>query len=197
MDFAISNWIYNTFGANKAFAIFWAIVSFLGNTWAVVVTSAVLLWFKKTRKLGVYIAITCLMVFVMNSIVIKNLIERPRPFVLHPEFAVICENAGMDLLRSYSMFSGHAANSMAMAMLVFKASKKWGGIAFIYPFMIGISRIALCVHHTTDVLAGWAFGAIVAIGLYYLLEFFWNNYINKKGKNNGKNSSSISKQTQN
>ena len=193
MDFAISNWIYSTFGANEAFAIFWAIVSFLGDTWAVVITSAVLLCFKKTRKIGVYIAITCLMVFVMNSIIIKNLIERPRPYVTHPEFAVICKNAGMELLRSYSMFSRHSANSMAMAMLVFMFSKKWGGIAFIYPFMIGISRVALCVHYATDVLAGWAFGAIVAIGLYYLLEFFWKVYIEKKGLKNGKNSSSISK----
>lgn len=192
MDFAISNWIYNTFGTSKAFAIFWAIVSFLGNTWAVVVASALMLCFKKTRKLAVYIAITCFMVFVMNSIIIKNLIERPRPFVTHPEFAIICENAGMKLLRSFSMFSGHAANSMAMAMLVFKVSKKWGGVAFIYPFMIGLSRIALCVHYTTDVLTGWLFGAFVAISLYHLLEFFWNNYIDKKGKNNGKNSSSIS-----
>ena len=98
MDFAISNWIYNTFGTSKAFAIFWAIVSFLGNTWAVVVASALMLCFKKTRKLAVYIAITCFMVFVMNSIIIKNLIERPRPFVTHPEFAIICENAGMELL---------------------------------------------------------------------------------------------------
>lgn len=193
MDFAVSNWFYTTFGANKAFAIFWAIVSFLGNTWAVVVTCAALLCFKKTRKLGFYIAITSLIVFVANSIVIKNLIKRPRPFVTNPEFAVICENAGMRLLRSYSMFSGHAANSMAMAMLIFKFSKKWGGIAFIYPFMIGVSRVALCVHYTTDVLAGWVFGALVAISFYYLMEFFWKICIEKKGINNGKNSSSINK----
>ena len=80
-----------------------------------------------------------------------------------------------------------------MAMLVFMFSKKWGGIAFIYPFMIGVSRVALCVHYATDVLTGWAFGAVVAIGLYYLLEFFWKVYIEKKGIKNGKNSSSISK----
>ena len=196
MDFAISNWIYNTFGTNKAFAIFWAIVSFLGDTWVVVVASIALFSFKKTRKLGVYIVITCLIVFVINSIIIKNLIERPRPYVTHPEFAVICNNAEMELLRSYSMFSGHSANSMAMAMLVFMFSKKWGGIAFIYPFMIGVSRIALCVHYVTDVLAGWAFGAVVAIGLYYLLEFFWNICIERRGMKNGKDSSSISEQTQ-
>ena len=196
MDFAISNWLYNTFGANKAFAIFWAIVSFFGNTWAVVVTAAVMLCFKKTRKLGLYIAITCIFVFVSNSLVIKPIIERPRPFVSHPEFTIMCENAKMELPKNYSMFSGHAANSMAMAMLAFKFSKKWGGISFIYPFMIGISRIALCVHYATDVLAGWIFGAVVALGLYYLMEMFIKNYKLSKGKNNGKDSSSISESTQ-
>ena len=196
MDIAISNWFYSTFATNKVFAIFWAIVSFLGNTWAVVVTSAIFLCFKKTRKLGLYVAITCLFVFVSNSLIIKPIIERPRPFVSYPEFTVFCENAGMELPKNYSMFSGHSANSMAMAMLVFMFSKKWGGIAFIYPFMIGISRIALCVHYATDVLTGWVFGAVVAVGLYYLMEMFIKNYKLSKGKNNGKNSSSVSEQTQ-
>ena len=159
-------------------------------------SSALLLCFKKTRKLGFYIAIVCTFVFVANSLIIKQIIQRPRPFVSHPEITLLCENAGMELPRNYSMFSGHSANSMAMAMLVFMFSKKWGGIAFIYPFMIGVSRITLCVHYATDVITGWAFGALVAIGLYYLMEKIIKKYLTIKGTSNGKDSSSISEQTQ-
>ncbi len=192
MDLAISKWIFNTFHTNKAFAIFWALMSFLGNLWAFVAITILLLCFKKTRKIGLFMAVSCGVVWVLNSWILKPLIARPRPFVSTPELAGLCELAGMRLPPAFSMASGHAANSMAIAMTIFMFSKKWGGISFIYPFMIGLSRVCLCVHYFSDVVTGWIIGALVAIACHYLLNLLIKYYVSKKEKKNGKISSSVS-----
>ena len=192
MDLAISEWIFSTFHTNKAFAVFWAVISFLGNLWAFVVITALLLCFKKTRKIGMFLAVSCGLVWVLNSLILKPLIARPRPFMANPDLAGLCELAGMSLPPEFSMASGHAANSMAIAMTVFMFSKKWGGVVFIYPFMMGLSRICLCVHYASDVLVGWVIGAAVAIACHYLLNLLIKYFVSKKEKKNGKVSSSIS-----
>ena len=192
MDLAISNWIYNTFGTNKFFASFWKIITMIGSEWIIIAAVLVLIAFKKTRKLGIYMLIACGGAWVLNSMILKPIIERPRPFVDHPDLAGICNLAGLELPDEFSMPSGHSIVSMAVAMSVFMFSKKWGGIAFIYPFMIGLSRICLCVHYFTDVLVGWVVGAGVAIAVYYALNWLIKYYLTKKENGNGKDSSSVS-----
>ena len=73
-----------------------------------------------------------------------------------------------------------------LAAGMFMFSKKWGGIAFIYPFMIGLSRVCLCVHYFTDVLVGWVVGAGVAIAVFYVLNWIIKYYVTKKENGNGK-----------
>jgi len=73
----------------------------------------------------------------------------------------------------YSFPSGHAMVSMAfygfMAFLLLYHSKQklkwWAAMGlFILVFLVGFSRIYLNVHYTSDVLAGFLFGAIFLIG---------------------------------
>lgn len=141
--------------------------------------------------------VSCSAVWVLNSVILKPIIARPRPFVTLPALSGICELAGVDLPPEYSMASGHAANSIAIAMTIFMFSKKWGGIALIYPFLVGLSRICLCVHYSSDVIVGWLIGAVVAVAIHYLLNLIIKDFNSKKEKKNGKVSSSISEQTQN
>ena len=48
--------------------------------------------------------------------------------------------------------------------------------------LIALSRVFIGVHYLTDVVAGMAFGAIVAIGIYYLCQFIIKKFNSKKEK---------------
>lgn len=72
--------------------------------------------------------------------------------------------------------SGHAANSMAfavMCMLFFRKLRPW---MLLMPFAVGYSRLYLGKHFPTDVMAGWAVGACAAVTVWLL----WDNLIRQK-----------------
>jgi undecaprenyl-diphosphatase len=70
-----------------------------------------------------------------------------------------------------SYFSAHAANSMClavMAMLFWPGLNPW---ILLAPLAVGYSRIYLAKHFPTDVLAGWAFGAMGGWALALVFEW--------------------------
>ena len=181
MDYAISNWVLNTFGDSKFFAVVSSILTHLGGTSVVVLILAILLCFKKTRKVGVYCTVAVLLNLLVNNAILKNIVQRARPFEDYAEMTKICELAGYALPADFSMASGHASATMAIAVSVFMHSKKWGAGAIVYSVVVGLTRIALLVHYTTDVLVGWLLGTVIAIGVYYLLNFIIQKINKKRG----------------
>jgi len=184
MDLAISNWIFDTFGNSKALAIIFRIITELGCKYAIITAVAVLLIFKKTRKLGVYAMFACGFAFCINNLILKNVIERARPFIENPELVGMSNLAGYELPDGYSMASGHSTASMALAVMVMLFHKKWGFVTIPYAVLVGVSRIFLCVHYLTDVLVGFAIGASLAVGFYFLLNYLYKVYLKKKENKN-------------
>lgn len=197
MDYSILSWISRTFANSKFFATIAKIFSFIGGKWGVVATVILLLCFKKTRKVGFFVMIAGGITFLLNDLIIKNIVRRDRPFVTYPELSNMCELAKIEFPDGFSMTSGHSATSMAMAVAIMFFSRKWGGVAIAVSVLIGLSRLALCVHFPTDVLVGWILGSVMAIGLHFATK--WGlKIINKKwGNKNEKHSSSNEKQEQN
>lgn len=179
MDYSISNWIFQTFGNSSAFATIAKIFTLLGNKWTIIAIAVLLLIFKKTRKLGFYVMVACGVTYLINDCVIKYIFVRQRPFEVNPEFVKLSELAGLELPDGYSMPSGHSAVAMALAMMVFMFSHKYGIIAIISAIFVGGSRVALCVHYLSDVFAGFAVGIIFAVCTYFALNLIFK-LINKK-----------------
>ena len=94
----------------------------------------------------------------------KQIIARARPEVV-PHLVEVS---------SLSFPSGHSANSaivyLTLATLLTQAIRGPAlrryvvGAAIVLVFAIGVSRIYLGVHWPSDVLAGWSFGALWALG---------------------------------
>ena len=62
---------------------------------------------------------------------------------------------------SFSFFSGHAANSMAVATFLYfnlKDKIKFFGFLFLWPLIFAYSRIYLGLHYPVDILTGYLFG---------------------------------------
>lgn len=99
---------------------------------------------------------------------VKNTVQRLRP-CNDPEI-----NSFIRIVRSrssFSFFSGHAANTMAVAtflFLVLKRHFKYLGLLFLWPLIFAYSRIYLGLHYPGDILSGYFFGAVFGASLYLL-----------------------------
>lgn len=107
----------------------------------------------KNKKIGVSIFSNLAIITALNQL-LKNILQRPRP----TEYRIIEETG-------YSFPSGHSMISMAfygyIIYLIYKYVKnkyiKWFSIVLLSILIcsIGISRIYLGVHYTSDVLGGF------------------------------------------
>lgn len=117
----------------------------------------------KNKKIGLSIFSNLVIITVLNQL-LKRILQRPRP----TEFRIIEETG-------YSFPSGHSMVSMAfygyLIYLIYKYVKnkyvKWGLIVLLSILIcsIGVSRIYLGVHYTSDVLGGFL------VSISYLVLF--------------------------
>ena len=127
------------------------------------IATVMLFLFIKNKKIGLSIISNIVIIAVLNQL-LKRILQRPRP----TEFRIVEETG-------YSFPSGHSMVSMAfygyLIYLVYQNMKnkylKWFLIITlaILIILIGISRIYLGVHYTTDVLGGFL------ISLSYLIVY--------------------------
>lgn len=128
------------------------ITNFGGAIFLIILT-ILLLVVLKNKKVGLSICINLVVVTILNQL-LKRLLQRPRP----TEFRIIEETG-------YSFPSGHSMVSMAfygyLIYLIYRFVKnkylKWISIVLLSLLicLIGISRIYLGVHYTSDVLGGF------------------------------------------
>lgn len=132
------------------------IAKFITNFGGVIflsVATILLLVLIKNKKIGLSILTNVVIITILNQI-LKRILQRPRP----TEFRIVEETG-------YSFPSGHSMVSMAfygyLIYLIYRYIKnkyiKWTLIIIlsILICLIGISRIYLGVHYTSDVLGGF------------------------------------------
>lgn len=126
--------------------------------------------FKKTRKVGIVMAIAIIMNALVVNVCIKNVVARTRPY---DAFEDIIRLIGIQ--SDYSFPSGHTsvAFSSVMAMqLAFekKKQKRLVIYAWILACCIGFSRLYLGVHYPSDVLCGALIGMMSALIAKFIVK---------------------------
>lgn len=138
-------------------------ITWCGSATCLILISLLSFFLFKNKKIGILVCLNLVTITIFNQL-FKFIFQRPRP----NDFRIIEENG-------YSFPSGHSMVSMAfygfLIYLIYKKISnkylKWGLICFlsILVLFIGISRIYLGVHYTSDVLAGFL------ISIAYLILF--------------------------
>ncbi len=134
----------------------------------------VFLVFRKTRKLGLLLALGLAFNHVINNMVLKNLIARARPYDEVSEFKMMWEAHSNIKMNSYSFPSGHT--SMAAAIgggLFIMLNKKYSWAFLLIPLLMGWSRITLFVHYPSDVLFGLITGALSIVCAYFTAKLLY------------------------
>ncbi|MFC0077527.1 phosphatase PAP2 family protein [Flavobacterium procerum] len=120
---------------------------------------------KQTLYILLFIAI--LIAFTdQTTNLFKHTFQRLRP-CNNPDLKSIIRI--VQIRNSYSFFSGHAANTMAVASFLFwilKRKFRYFGFIFLWPLIFAYSRIYLGLHYPGDILTGYFFGALFGSMLY-------------------------------
>ena len=141
----------------------------------------ILLFFKKTRKCGLFMLISMMLGLIFGNGLLKNLVARQRPCWIDNTINLLVANP-----KDFSFPSGHTLASFEAAITILLFDKRWGMAAVVTAFFIGISRLYLFVHFPTDVLAGAVLGSIIAVTVYHLGNKIEKKISEKKKQNNEK-----------
>lgn len=153
---------------------FWLIITKQTN-WIPLFLLLLYLIYKKTgiKQTGYLLLFVAVLILATDQItnVFKYTFQRVRP-CNNPEINTFIRV--VQSRSSFSFFSGHAANSMAVATflyLILKKQIKFFGLLFLWPLIFAYSRIYLGLHYPLDILSGYFFGGIMGFLMYkgYLL----------------------------
>ena len=149
--------------------------TYVGNWQTVVIVCLLLIAYDSTSKsYGIPVTAVALVSSISNRI-LKDIMQIPRPDAAN----MLIEQGG------YSFPSGHTATFTAVMLMLIvlliknkpekfgQKGKAWilGIILVLLTVLMGLSRVYLGVHHTSDIIGGWFIGlasfSIVLVGLDY------------------------------
>lgn len=151
------------------------VITNIGGTIVIGIVTIISLFIFRNKKINICIVLNLLGIVVLNNVIIKNIIGRDRPNGIN-----IITEAGK------SFPSGHSAVSMVVyGYLIYltynyvnnkKIKYLLISILSILILVVGLTRIYLGVHYTSDVLGGYL------LGIVYLLLFTYisDKYIKEK-----------------
>ena len=155
-DTSVLEFIQNTFKCSFLDPImaFFSYMGEMGLFWIAV--GIVFIIFKKTRSMGVMMLVAMAIGFLVGEIGIKNLINRPRPFMVNIDYSARPSELNPD-------FGLNSCSSRAAATVMLIKDKRFGIPALVLALLIVFSRLYNYVHYPSDVLCGMLLGVICAV----------------------------------
>lgn len=155
-------WIQDTF-RNQILTPIVIFITSLGDAGSIwIMISLGLLLHKKTRSVGIMSLLALGLSFIINNVILKNVVARTRPYEVIEGLQSL-----IGVQNDYSFPSGHTGSSFASAIILYCGlPKKYGIPAVILAVLIGCSRLYVGVHYPTDVLGGALIGTCIALFVY-------------------------------
>ncbi|MGI6713768.1 MAG: phosphatase PAP2 family protein [Bacilli bacterium] len=168
-------WIWENLHSVNIINDFFKYLTAAGDSWYPYVWQTliciILMIFKKTRKTGFVLAF-CLIFWsvLVNNMLIKNIVKRPRPFtqdnelLAYVETVFNAESGPLALPDSWSFMSGHTVNAFVLSTVIGFYHRKTRIPLLIYAILMSFSRLFFGVHYPSDVIAGALFAIVVVTG---------------------------------
>ena len=175
MEIEILKWVDATFHSQT-----WLNYIMTGITWlgefgaAAIFLALILIIFKKTRKAGFAVAVAVVLDIIIVNLILKNVVNRPRPWTEWKEIVDFYNSAGVRRPTDTSFPSGHTSICFAASVALTFRYKVKAIPALIVAFMVAISRIYLCVHYPSDVLGGLVVGIACGVAGHYIVKAIEN-----------------------
>ena len=182
-DLSVFEWVQSI--QNKALTAIFVTITTLGDEGIIFIALAlVFLCTKKYRKIGFAMLIALGVMTICNNLVLKELVARPRPYMLYgvdPEAYSLWggENAKyffphlVHYHTSYSFPSGHTSSAFAAAFAILFYNRKIGIPMTVFAALMGFSRIYVEVHYCTDVIAGAIVGLVYAFIGFMIVKLIY------------------------
>jgi undecaprenyl-diphosphatase len=134
----------------------------LGAIWIVCALAVGIVLRLRLLQTIVLAVVTATATFVADSVSfgVKDLVQRARPFEVHPTIHPLY------VVHSSSFPAGHAATALAGAVLLACVAPRLSPLFLGLAVAICFSRVYVGVHYPSDVLAGAAIGAVVGCAAY-------------------------------
>ena len=177
-DQPILDWIIANL-RNPVFDVLMPFITIFGDAGIFWIACAVVcIIIPKTRKMGLSMGVALLIGLLLCNLTLKPLIQRPRPYVFFEHISMYLTDGESD----FSFPSGHTIASFEAAMAILLRKKKLGIPAMILAVLIAFSRLYLCVHYVTDVLASVVLGIGIALLATWLVNKGWELWEKKYKK---------------
>jgi undecaprenyl-diphosphatase len=142
--------------------------------------AVVLLFFPKTRKIGLGMGAALVIGLLICNVTLKPLIARIRPYDYQMEHFGVTIKLLIEAQHDFSFPSGHTIASFEAATVLLIHSKKAGIPAMILACLIAFSRLYLYVHYPTDVITSIILGIGIGILGNWLVQKGFSLYENRR-----------------
>jgi len=139
-----------------------------------ILLAVILLCFRKTRHIGVTMAIALILGLLVGNLTLKPLTARIRPYDFDPSIVLLIPPE-----HEFSFPSGHTLASFEGAVSIFLYHRKSGIAALLLAALIAFSRLYLMVHYPVDVIVGAVLGSAFACAAYKMTGWITERSVRK------------------